>query len=330
MDDEIKGEGNSINYEYRMHDPRIGRFFAVDPLAPKYPHYSPYQFSGNRPIDCVELEGLEPTPAIKGKVKGVKEGANKVVKYGNTSDFVLTVTYYYHGGGTLTSAGYYTKEDYNYITVKQTQNRDDATNLYASQHPINAFMVGEGDWNDRDLSSSAAAFSYNAKITGSDKASMDAQGKDGTRRNAYRHTLWQTMIAYELGADVAEEIGNAHEDSPNLDLVTKGTNFIEFSTMAEADTYVDLRNNRIGRQQAVMYKEIGLTELSRHDLATYILDYFNQNGLWVVSQEPNENGKHSAYLHKLSQEDYDRALDNINKCDNFGYNESDPLYIPNN
>jgi hypothetical protein len=28
-DSEIKGAGNSINYKYRMHDPRIGRFFAV-------------------------------------------------------------------------------------------------------------------------------------------------------------------------------------------------------------------------------------------------------------------------------------------------------------
>ena len=34
-DDEIKGEGNSVNYEYRMHDPRIGRFFTVDPLSKK-------------------------------------------------------------------------------------------------------------------------------------------------------------------------------------------------------------------------------------------------------------------------------------------------------
>jgi RHS repeat-associated protein len=59
MDDEIKGEGNSINYEYRMHDPRLGRFFAVDPLAAEYPWYTPYQFSGNKLIDHVELEGLE-------------------------------------------------------------------------------------------------------------------------------------------------------------------------------------------------------------------------------------------------------------------------------
>jgi RHS repeat-associated protein len=60
MDNEVKGEGNSINYKYRMHDPRLGRFFAVDPLAAKYPYYSPYSFSGNRLIDRIELEGLEP------------------------------------------------------------------------------------------------------------------------------------------------------------------------------------------------------------------------------------------------------------------------------
>ncbi|SEC76511.1 RHS repeat-associated core domain-containing protein [Tenacibaculum sp. MAR_2009_124] len=58
-DDEIKGEGNSVNYKFRMHDPRVGRFFAVDPLMSKYPHYSPYSFSGNKVIAFGELEGLE-------------------------------------------------------------------------------------------------------------------------------------------------------------------------------------------------------------------------------------------------------------------------------
>jgi RHS repeat-associated protein len=59
MDDEVKGEENSVNYKYRMHDPRLGRFFSVDPLAAKYPHYTPYSFSGNKVIHKVELEGLE-------------------------------------------------------------------------------------------------------------------------------------------------------------------------------------------------------------------------------------------------------------------------------
>ena len=58
-DDEIKGAGNSYNYEYRMHDPRIGRFFACDPLEPKYAYNSPYAFSENVVINAVELEGLE-------------------------------------------------------------------------------------------------------------------------------------------------------------------------------------------------------------------------------------------------------------------------------
>ena len=42
-----------------MHDPRVGRFFATDPLEKKYPHNSPYAFSENRVIDSQELEGLE-------------------------------------------------------------------------------------------------------------------------------------------------------------------------------------------------------------------------------------------------------------------------------
>ena len=59
-DDEIKGEGNSLNYTFRMHDPRVGRFFAVDPLTKSYPYYSPYQFAGNTPIAAIDLEGAEP------------------------------------------------------------------------------------------------------------------------------------------------------------------------------------------------------------------------------------------------------------------------------
>jgi RHS repeat-associated protein len=58
-DDEVKGDGNSVNYKYRMHDPRVGRFFAVDPLASTFPWNSSYAFSENRLLDGVELEGKE-------------------------------------------------------------------------------------------------------------------------------------------------------------------------------------------------------------------------------------------------------------------------------
>ena len=58
-DDERQGEGNSLNYKDRMHDPRLGRFFCIDPLTAKYPELTPYQFSCNSPIFMIELEGLE-------------------------------------------------------------------------------------------------------------------------------------------------------------------------------------------------------------------------------------------------------------------------------
>ena len=59
LDNEIKGEGNSVNYKFRMHDPRVGRFFAEDPLFSQYPHNSPYAFSENRVLDGIDLEGSE-------------------------------------------------------------------------------------------------------------------------------------------------------------------------------------------------------------------------------------------------------------------------------
>ncbi|MGD1846914.1 MAG: RHS repeat-associated core domain-containing protein [Salibacteraceae bacterium] len=61
-DDEVKGVGLSVNYTFRMHDPRLGRFMAVDPLVDKYPELSTYQFSSNKPIHTNELEGLEAGP----------------------------------------------------------------------------------------------------------------------------------------------------------------------------------------------------------------------------------------------------------------------------
>ena len=58
-DNEIKGEGNQQDYGMRVYDPRIGKFLSVDPLSPKYPWYTPYQFAGNTPIQAIDLDGAE-------------------------------------------------------------------------------------------------------------------------------------------------------------------------------------------------------------------------------------------------------------------------------
>lgn len=75
-DDEIKGTGNQYDYGFRGYDPRLGRFFSVDPLAKAFPYYSPYQFAGNNPIAFLDLDGLEKIYFMTDKV--VKGAYNKL------------------------------------------------------------------------------------------------------------------------------------------------------------------------------------------------------------------------------------------------------------
>ena len=50
---------NWYQFKWRNHDPQIGRFIEIDPLADKYVYNSTYAYAENRPIDGVDLEGLE-------------------------------------------------------------------------------------------------------------------------------------------------------------------------------------------------------------------------------------------------------------------------------
>jgi RHS repeat-associated protein len=69
-DDEVKGEGNSYAFMYRIHDPRLGRFLSVDPLSGEYPWNSTYAFSENNVTAFIELEGLEKYYAADGRLLG--------------------------------------------------------------------------------------------------------------------------------------------------------------------------------------------------------------------------------------------------------------------
>jgi RHS repeat-associated protein len=53
------------SFKWRNHQPDIGRFFNVDPLAEKYVYNSPYAFSENKVVAHRELEGLEAEPIIE-------------------------------------------------------------------------------------------------------------------------------------------------------------------------------------------------------------------------------------------------------------------------
>ena len=53
--------GSSTHYDYgfRIYNPSIGKFLSVDPLTRSFPSWTPYSYSMDRPIDGVDLDGLE-------------------------------------------------------------------------------------------------------------------------------------------------------------------------------------------------------------------------------------------------------------------------------
>jgi|GEM_PF-4682506 len=68
------GGGSTYDYGFRIYNPSLGRFLSVDPLTSTYPHYTPYQFSGNKPIWAVDIDGLEEATTNSGT--GTKIGAS--------------------------------------------------------------------------------------------------------------------------------------------------------------------------------------------------------------------------------------------------------------
>lgn len=56
-DNEVKGEGNQLDFGARVFDSRTGRFLSVDPLIASYPDISPYLYAANNPIVFLDVEG---------------------------------------------------------------------------------------------------------------------------------------------------------------------------------------------------------------------------------------------------------------------------------
>ena len=57
--DEIYGDGNGVDFGFRIYDPRIGKFLGVDPLTSKYPHLSSYAGFNNNPVYYTDPDGKE-------------------------------------------------------------------------------------------------------------------------------------------------------------------------------------------------------------------------------------------------------------------------------
>ncbi|RFS21148.1 hypothetical protein DVR12_17590 [Chitinophaga silvatica] len=65
-DNEVKGEGNQVDFGARIYDPRIGRWNSLDPYQKKYPSFSPYNFVLNSPNYLKDVDGRDVGVTISG------------------------------------------------------------------------------------------------------------------------------------------------------------------------------------------------------------------------------------------------------------------------
>ncbi|WP_336719081.1 RHS repeat-associated core domain-containing protein [Chryseobacterium mucoviscidosis] len=72
-------ETGFYSFKWRNYMPDVGRFFNIDPLSEKYTYQSHYNFSENKVVSHIELEGLEAIDA--NKIRKVFENGKKGQSY---------------------------------------------------------------------------------------------------------------------------------------------------------------------------------------------------------------------------------------------------------
>ena len=65
-DDEVKGSGNSYDFSERIYDPRLSKWFSIDPNFKNYPNFSPYLAFESNPIVFVDPDGRDARYSING------------------------------------------------------------------------------------------------------------------------------------------------------------------------------------------------------------------------------------------------------------------------
>ncbi|MDF3026939.1 MAG: hypothetical protein K0S23_1246 [Fluviicola sp.] len=279
-DDEIKGAGNSLNYEYRMHDPRIGRFFAIDPLAGKYPYWTPYAFSGNQVIHTVELEGLEPENGLM-----IPENVGKTFLSRSQASGLEDQVFYYKLLQNNDKSGIYWDQGDEYVGPTLRESAMLEENIYLQ----NNYTEGV-----ETLLSQKESEEDNNTVGGYHLQKIIA-GKSGLRVGIYKRTIddidfygvvfagtnqgkdWLTNVKQGGGGseeqyEMAARIGNIYKDTKNTIFVghSLGGGLASLASLVSGKTAYTF--NAAGLSTRTM-KRYGVEGKSQSTIRAYVIEY---------------------------------------------------------
>jgi RHS repeat-associated protein len=98
---EIYGDGNTVDFGARIYDGRLGRWMSLDKLTKVYPQFTPYNFSGNTPIQYRDEDGNIIRDS-KGNIVFVRIGETKSWSHGGNPgvNYKMSVGYIFANDGT--------------------------------------------------------------------------------------------------------------------------------------------------------------------------------------------------------------------------------------
>lgn len=163
---------------------------SVDPLSKSYPWYTPYQFAGNRPIDAIDYDGLEPYKYTK---TITDPGRGKMQVTVVHQDIIMLV------GNGLT--GEYTS----------TYNSSDKTQI---EQALSDEYTG-GNFVDKSSGNRPVIFEFDVSILQVDKKDADFYSSNGTLKSSKdREKIIGSKLALEkakkthfLAGGVASPVG---------------------------------------------------------------------------------------------------------------------------
>jgi RHS repeat-associated protein len=188
-EDEVYGEGNAYSFEYRIHDPRVGRFLRLDPIFRDYPWNSPYVFAENRVIQGVDFEGLEFKDANGNNTANVANTQLGTNNFGLTAREIQYVQYLANNGFIPSNgvAGTGNVPVYNPAGIAQNPN---AQVLYNQM-----FNITSGS-NDNLEAWKAGSFGTSPLIKEIGGGFEDILTPDGGVSNNFHNYIVQQMITY--------------------------------------------------------------------------------------------------------------------------------------
>ena len=223
---ELDEETGFYYYGARYYDPRISIWQSVDPLAEKYPDYSPYVYCGNDPINNIDPDGRYFVGINDKKVSFTlaKDGTIKLGK--NASPLLKRLVASINSSGSKTAIAQIMKASQNETKIHTKIVKDKVNNGLLGLHQAHDKEGKPLKWDD--------------KKGDFDGVPAYIEGKEGVYKEA-------TITVFE--GNIEESGGNGSYYGYDITISQEMANTFQHESNHDTDTEFiqDLKNKREGK-----------------------------------------------------------------------------------